>query len=355
MSRSELQTSLQLKDPEHFRSKYINEALNAGLIELTQPDKPKSSKQKYRLTSFGLRTKRVRRMSLEQAFSLEMKIDVTATKADELYGRGQIQSKFAFKCPEPNCNAQVTCANLDKPKSKRKRDPYFVFVSEHNIDCPLKGVNSYGRSPKYGDKTSDEVYVANSIKLNLVAPASKGIGINSNSDEESDTNNLKEKPNNSGTGKRKQQKSKTLSSMVDAFLASDNFAVETPDGLIELKDLFIEIDNQSIDDFSDEFRIYYGKAWINKNDKGYSVRFCNHLRYKNLDTSPSFFISNDLIDQDIYKKFSHEKLEKIANSKPKQIFLASQLGPYKSYKGEFINFKLEGLEYLDYRVLPAKN
>lgn len=289
-------------------------------------------------------------MSLEQAFSMEVKLDVTATKADLLYNDGKIQSKFAFKCPESNCNAQVTCANLDKPKSKRKRDPYFVFVSEHNIDCPLKEVSSYGRSSKYGDEASDEVYVANSIRLNLVAPANRGLEINSNSDEENEINNLKTKPNNYGTGKRKQQNSKTLSSMVDAFLANDNFAVETPDGFIALKDLFIEINSQSIGDFADEFRIYHGKAWINKNDKGYSIRFCNDLRYEDLVVAPSFFISNEVIEESTYKKFSHQKLEQILNKKPKWIFLASSLGPYKSHKGPYINFKLEGLEYLDYRV-----
>jgi len=49
----ELQAALGLKDDEHFRKFYLLPSLNAGLFEMTIPDKPKSSKQKYRLTEAG--------------------------------------------------------------------------------------------------------------------------------------------------------------------------------------------------------------------------------------------------------------------------------------------------------------
>lgn len=177
-------------------------------------------------------------MSLEKAFSLEMEIDITATKADELYNAGFIKSKFTFKCPEPDCEAQVTCANLDKPKIKRKKDPYFVFVSEHSSNCPLKAIRSYGKPSTYSDDFSDEVYVANSIKLNLATPSNKNLEVNSNLEYESESNYFKAKPNSYGSGKRKLQKTKTLSSMIDSFLAKDNFIVDTPDGTLELKYFF---------------------------------------------------------------------------------------------------------------------
>jgi ATP-dependent DNA helicase RecG len=53
MSRRQLQDALALKDDEHFRTAYLNPALEAGLIEMTIPDKPQSSRQKYRLTDAG--------------------------------------------------------------------------------------------------------------------------------------------------------------------------------------------------------------------------------------------------------------------------------------------------------------
>lgn len=53
MTRQQLKEALGLKDDEHFRKAYLLLALEAGLIEMTIPDKPRSSKQKYRLTEKG--------------------------------------------------------------------------------------------------------------------------------------------------------------------------------------------------------------------------------------------------------------------------------------------------------------
>ena len=53
MPRQQLKEALGLKDDEHFRKAYLLPALEAGLIEMTIPDKPRSSKQKYRLTDKG--------------------------------------------------------------------------------------------------------------------------------------------------------------------------------------------------------------------------------------------------------------------------------------------------------------
>ena len=53
MTRKGLQAALGLRDDEHFRKTYLLPALDAGLIEMTIPDKPRSSKQKYRVTDKG--------------------------------------------------------------------------------------------------------------------------------------------------------------------------------------------------------------------------------------------------------------------------------------------------------------
>jgi ATP-dependent DNA helicase RecG len=53
MSRQDLQRSLGLKDDEHFRKAYLSPTIKESLIEMTLPDKPHSSKQKYRLTRKG--------------------------------------------------------------------------------------------------------------------------------------------------------------------------------------------------------------------------------------------------------------------------------------------------------------
>ena len=53
MSREQLQGVLGLKDRKSFRAWYLVPALSEGLIEMTLPDKPNSSLQKYFLTKLG--------------------------------------------------------------------------------------------------------------------------------------------------------------------------------------------------------------------------------------------------------------------------------------------------------------
>ena len=53
LSPEELRKSLQLKHRPTFRLNYLRPALSRKLIEPTIPDKPTSSKQKYRLTVKG--------------------------------------------------------------------------------------------------------------------------------------------------------------------------------------------------------------------------------------------------------------------------------------------------------------
>ncbi|THB68371.1 MAG: hypothetical protein D6B27_02765 [Gammaproteobacteria bacterium] len=54
MSRNDIQEKLSLKHEDYFRNKYLQPAINLGLVEMTIPQKPKSSKQKYRLTAKGI-------------------------------------------------------------------------------------------------------------------------------------------------------------------------------------------------------------------------------------------------------------------------------------------------------------
>jgi len=53
MPRVEMQQALGLKHEEHFRKAYLLPALQAEVLEMTIPDKPKSRLQRYRLTAKG--------------------------------------------------------------------------------------------------------------------------------------------------------------------------------------------------------------------------------------------------------------------------------------------------------------
>lgn len=52
-SREQLQNAAGIKDREHFRKAYLEPLLAVGWLEMTIPDKPRSSKQRYRITALG--------------------------------------------------------------------------------------------------------------------------------------------------------------------------------------------------------------------------------------------------------------------------------------------------------------
>jgi ATP-dependent DNA helicase RecG len=60
-SRGELQKATKIKNQKHFRKRYLEPLLAAGWLEMTIPDKPRSSKQKYRATELGLAMLRKRK------------------------------------------------------------------------------------------------------------------------------------------------------------------------------------------------------------------------------------------------------------------------------------------------------
>ena len=53
MTREQLQSMLGLTDRKSFRERYLLPALDAGWIDMTVPEKPRSRMQRYRLSAAG--------------------------------------------------------------------------------------------------------------------------------------------------------------------------------------------------------------------------------------------------------------------------------------------------------------
>jgi ATP-dependent DNA helicase RecG len=52
-TRDDLQRAAGIVDREHFRTRYMLPLLAAGWLAMTIPNKPRSSKQRYRVTPEG--------------------------------------------------------------------------------------------------------------------------------------------------------------------------------------------------------------------------------------------------------------------------------------------------------------
>jgi len=66
MSRAELMAALGLADRSHFLRAYLHPSLDAGLIEMTLPQSPRSRNQRYRLTAVGKEARNSQQKSEEE-------------------------------------------------------------------------------------------------------------------------------------------------------------------------------------------------------------------------------------------------------------------------------------------------
>lgn len=53
LKRSEIQEKLGLRNGAYFRKNYLMPSIEMGIVEMTIPETPKSSKQRYRLSDKG--------------------------------------------------------------------------------------------------------------------------------------------------------------------------------------------------------------------------------------------------------------------------------------------------------------
>jgi ATP-dependent DNA helicase RecG len=58
MPRPALQAAMGLRNAEQFRKAYLVPAMTVGYLEMTLPDTPRSTRQRYRLTPLGLQRQR---------------------------------------------------------------------------------------------------------------------------------------------------------------------------------------------------------------------------------------------------------------------------------------------------------
>ncbi len=113
------------------------------------------------------------------------------------------------------------------------------------------------------------------------------------------------------------------------------------------EDFFTKINGQNINTFDDELHGYCGKAWINKYEGKFQVKFDSKLKCGDMEIRPTFFINQEDIDDYPHKKFQVEQLEKLSGNIPKNVYLICDVAPYLSKSGKYINFKLESLAYLE--------
>jgi Fic/DOC family protein len=102
-TRRELQSALKLLDRVHFHEKYLFPTISAGFLEMTNPDKPMSKLQKYRLTPAGLAFLKAQKKPAKPESQPEsqpesgMKARIRALLAKDTLSKGEISQRLGQK------------------------------------------------------------------------------------------------------------------------------------------------------------------------------------------------------------------------------------------------------------------
>ena len=74
---------------------------------------------------------------IDLAYSEEIDDIIDAIEANELWIEGILINKKAFECIDENCNARITCKNMDTFAHGRKMIPHFIYSSQENMHSDI--------------------------------------------------------------------------------------------------------------------------------------------------------------------------------------------------------------------------
>ena len=299
-------------------------------------------------------------VTITLAKSLETGQIITTAEADHQRELGNIKSKYLFECIDENCDAQITCANLLKEVSKRKKEPYYIYVGDHSAACKEKDkIEKIERELQERQESKPRRYISDKFAfLNLDKPSTKKTetatqGASALTDPTTNSSRITNGQSQFGVRPSK----KALSSWVKLFNDDADISVIYNDEEIHIRDLFVNMDEvTNIEDLEEEPKIYYGTAWINPKSNGVQFTFSKKVQLDELNQNPSLMLyTNKIVNEAENGRFSEKTLKQLSarrtkNNKPQPItvYIFSQLPPQLSKNGKFINFYAKELTYIYY-------
>lgn len=289
------------------------------------------------------------------AKSLDLNKTLTADEADQHGAEGKIRAAHRFECPDKNCDAQITCANLFKPFELRKKPPYFIYVGDHADECEIgKRIKIEEREQQEKRNSQPLRYISEGVQyLNLDVPSNTKqmsmAGASGSNKGSTDVSVKRSASNPSG----KRPSNKRISGWVKDYQKNADVTLCIGDQEIHIQDLFVPITKDlDINSLPDEPRIYFGKLWVDTSPYGFKMTFENRVKMNDLIQCSSFFISaNKIKNAAPNGDFSDKKLNSFAvkgKKVPLTFYIFSLLPPHLDKTDTFINFYAKELTYLYY-------
>lgn len=297
---------------------------------------------------------------LEEAYSLEYNDVIDAEKAYELFWDGTISDKRAFQCTDPNCEAQITCVNIDKKRTEMKQTPHFKCYGEHSDKCEvIKEFDELQENRDKKEKRSSMNYIDDTMDIfSFNRPKRDGIIVKTKEviDKGSPTEKkarIKEKYKGSGRRNITYYSVKPLISKFKKYFAEgslDKHFINIKGFNVSYKRMFVNIKDIEIESVEKYYRVYYGTGRIyksKKNNDDFVIFFKKRFGNKGIKTS--IYISTKVIDEHYRKNKWREELEDLVEVKDKEIMFFINSKPEK--KGDIIYLPISSMDFIDYRII----
>lgn len=294
--------------------------------------------------------------SIDLAYSLELGEVVDAMEANELWIEGILTNKWAFECADENCNAKITCKNMDTYADERKVKPHFIMSSRENMHSSCcKVYNEYTERQNSRGTKADQNITQNTSKtvcFHIERPINHRIinNIAFNNKKNDNIDNKETKKVSSASRQKRHSNYYWLTSLIWYYIDSykkgktdrDIVKIDFGNNKIypyTLNRLFKRIKLESeITDKDKNYYIYYGRGKIfSRKDGGYDLVFSE--KFYNSKMRVKCVINKVMIDTCQYGKSNKINILEIGKGKETFIYiLASKKYDIKS-KTVFLNTK----------------
>ncbi|SHJ73690.1 hypothetical protein SAMN02745248_00789 [Hathewaya proteolytica DSM 3090] len=247
---------------------------------------------------------------IDYAWSLEQKRELTASEAHESWIIGDLHDKTAFECIDKNCNAQITCVNMDKQQHQMKMREHFKVFGEHSKEC--KEIMNYNNvaKKKTEENAKSAPEIGEDITFNMTRPKKHNEVDKVEETYDDNGSEKKERGKNNSAEKKMSGARKSnlflLSTLVSKYIRSIKekriecttitLAISGKPYQYSIKTLFLDIKEiKYTDDLSWKTKVYYGQAIISKGNSGeYWINF--NSMFKESTKSVKCVIKQEVID-----------------------------------------------------------
>lgn len=298
--------------------------------------------------------------NLEEAYSLEYNDVIDAEKAYELFWEEIISDKRAFQCIDPDCDAQITCVNIDKVRADMKVRPHFKCFGVHSKDCGV--IKEFSEKKEARGKKENKTYIKYiDDKIDIFSssrPKRDGIIVNTKNhinklNPKEEKARIKNEYKDNGRRNVTYYSIKPLISKFEKYSSENTLYghfINIKGFNISYEKMFINIKDKDIATVEEYSRVYYGIGNIyvpKKNNDDFIIFFENSFSKEKIKTA--IYISSKIIDEHYRKDKWRKELKKLVEIKDKKIMFFINGKPEK--KEKMIYLSISSMDFFDYRII----